>query len=175
MTRNHADIGVGTGYFLDKCQFPAGDIRIGLFDLQQNCLRHTAQRIARYQPETYLCNALEPIAFTGGAFDSVALGGILHCLPGNMEEKGKVFDSISSLMTSKTQIFGYTIVNQDIRKTLLSRFVFWILHKLKVINGPLDSASSLATELNKRFHQVSVQTIGCVAIFNARSNFQARF
>ncbi|MBI1891356.1 MAG: class I SAM-dependent methyltransferase [Burkholderiales bacterium] len=173
MSRNHADVGVGTGYFLDRCAYEPGEVRIGLFDLQRNCLEFTARRIARFEPETYQCDALKPIPFHATRFDSIALGGILHCIPGDMAEKGAVFDSIQPLMHANTKVFGYTILNQGIRKTLLSRAVYFMLQKLKVINGLNDSAGQLAPELKKRFKTIEVKTIGCMAIFVAHSPLQA--
>jgi hypothetical protein len=167
MSSNHADIGVGTGYFLNQCTRQPGGVRIGLFDLQPNCLAYTAQRLARFHPETVQCNVLEPIHFEQKGFDSIALGGILHCIPGDFAEKGRVFDSIKSLLLPTTQVFGYTILNREIHKTPLSRFVYFLLHRLKVINGNNDSASQLYAELSKRFKHVKVQIIGCVALFSA--------
>lgn len=167
MSDNHADIGVGTGYFLNQCAYQPGQVRIGLFDLQPNCLEYTARRLARFQPETIQCNALEPIRFDKQPFDSIALGGILHCIPGNLTEKGRVFDSIKTLLQPGTRVFGYTILNQEIRKTLLSRLVYCLLHQLRVINGKQDSTSQLSSELRQRFAQVNIQVIGCIALFSA--------
>ncbi|MBI3897614.1 MAG: class I SAM-dependent methyltransferase [Gammaproteobacteria bacterium] len=173
MSRNHADVGVGTGYILNRCQYQPGEVRIGLFDLQQNCLNYTAKRLARFRPETYLCNALEPIRHATDRFDSVALGGILHCIPGDMATKSAVFDVLRPLMNPRAQVFGYTILNKDVTKTLLSRFVYFVLQKLKVINGTEDSASQLARELRKRFQTSEVSIVGCIAIFVAQSPLSA--
>jgi ubiquinone/menaquinone biosynthesis C-methylase UbiE len=57
---NHLDVGVGTGYFLDRCQFPSPTPRIALMDINSNALEFAVQRIARYSPETYRRNVLEP-------------------------------------------------------------------------------------------------------------------
>lgn len=167
MSGNHADVGVGTGYVLNQCAYKPGAVRIGLFDLQPNCLRYTAARLHRFQPETFECDALEPIPFTGKRFTSIGLGGILHCIPGNFTEKGIVFDAIEPLMEPASRVFGYTILNRGVRKTLLSRVVFFLLHRMKVINGESDSAAQLHAELNKRFKQVNIQVIGCIALFTA--------
>ena len=167
MSGNHADVGVGTGYFLNQSPHKPEAARIGLFDLQPNCLRYTAARLARFQPETYECDVLEPIPFTGKRFSSIGLGGILHCIPGNLTEKGIVFDAIEPLMEPATQVFGYTILNRGVRKTLLSRVVFFLLNRMKVINGESDSAAQLHVELNKRFKQVNIEVVGCIALFNA--------
>ena len=61
VTANHLDAGVGTGYFLDKCRFPSPAPRIALLDLNQNTLDFASRRIARYKPETYRRNVLEPL------------------------------------------------------------------------------------------------------------------
>ncbi|MDP6717418.1 MAG: hypothetical protein QGF59_02130, partial [Pirellulaceae bacterium] len=61
ISANHLDVGVGTGYLLDHCRFPAERPRIGLLDLNATCLQTAAQRIARYQPMQFQANVLMPI------------------------------------------------------------------------------------------------------------------
>ncbi len=58
---NHLGIGVGTGYFLDHCQFPTKTPRLGLLDLNPTCLEMALKRLARFQPTIFRANALEPI------------------------------------------------------------------------------------------------------------------
>src|SRR5690606_25547437 len=67
LSRNHLDVGVGTGYFLDRCGPPVGEDRsapprIVLMDLNPICLQTAAARIARYRPQTLQRNILEPVA-----------------------------------------------------------------------------------------------------------------
>lgn len=169
MTRNHADIGVGTAHILNRCKYKPGEVRIGLFDLRANCLVFAARRLSRFKPETYQTNVLEPIQVNSRGFDSVAMGGLLHCLPGEMASKGLVFDSIQPMLNKGGCVFGYTILNKEVNKTGMSRFVYFLLQKLKVINGLEDSASQLLFEIEKRFSNCSVKVIGCVAIFWAGS------
>ena len=66
---NHLDVGVGTGYFLDRCRFPTPTPRIALMDLNRDALQFSARRIARYEPETYVRNVLETIDFDGAKFE----------------------------------------------------------------------------------------------------------
>src|SRR5262245_22523218 len=47
ISANHLDVGVGTGYFLDKCRFPSSSPRIALLDLNPNSLEATAKRLRR--------------------------------------------------------------------------------------------------------------------------------
>ena len=62
ISANHLDVGVGTGYYLDKCRFPTATPRIDLLDLNPNSLNVTAQRLQRYAPTTHLANVLEPLS-----------------------------------------------------------------------------------------------------------------
>ena len=56
VSANHLDVGVGTGYFLDRCRFPSGDVRLALLDLNLDCLEWPARRLARYRPEIHRIN-----------------------------------------------------------------------------------------------------------------------
>lgn len=91
VSANHLDVGVGTGYFLDQCQFPTSAPRLALMDLNSNALEFASQRIARYHPQTYRRNVLDPLALNVEAFDSVGINYLLHCLPGSVESKAIVF------------------------------------------------------------------------------------
>ena len=94
VTVNHLDVGVGTGYFLDRCRFPSNSPRVALMDLNSDALAYAAQRIARYSPETYRRNVLEPISMEAGKFDSIGVNYLLHCIPGSIESKAAAFDSM---------------------------------------------------------------------------------
>ena len=39
VSANHLDMGVGTGYFLDRCQFPTSTARVALMDLNRMALK----------------------------------------------------------------------------------------------------------------------------------------
>lgn len=58
VSANHLEIGVGTGYFLDRCRFPTANPRLALMDLNPNCLEVSGKRLARYAPEIYWRNVL---------------------------------------------------------------------------------------------------------------------
>ena len=61
VSRKHLDVGVGTGYFLDKCKFPIHDPIIALAGLNLNSLQATAKRLQRYEPTIHLRKVLEPL------------------------------------------------------------------------------------------------------------------
>ena len=45
ITANHLDVGVGTGYFLDRCKFPTANPRLVLMDLNPDCLERAGKRV----------------------------------------------------------------------------------------------------------------------------------
>ena len=151
---------------MDRCDFGTSHPRLALIDLQANCLTHTARRLARYRPETYIRDACQPIHGIK-PFDSIALGGILHCLPGDMRSKGRVFDHLMGIARPNARIFGYTLVNDCIPDRLSRRLAWRLLHELRVINCVNDSARSLISVLSCRFIDYRVELIGCFAFFEA--------
>jgi hypothetical protein len=167
ITSNHADIGVGTGYCLDRCGFATPDPRLVLIDLQLNCLEYAARRLARYRPQILRRDVLQPMPKLSRRFDSVALGGVLHCLPGGMRDKGRVFDSLQSLMHPGSKLFGYSLVIDPARRRLRGEVVLDLLNNLRVIDNSGDRASDLARELSSRFAQSSVEQVGYLAFFSA--------
>src|SRR5687767_11187497 len=76
---NHLEVGVGTGFLLNRVVFDTTAPRVGLMDLSSACLLKTKRKVSRYAPETYLQNLLEPIRHKAATFDSVAINYVMHC------------------------------------------------------------------------------------------------
>jgi hypothetical protein len=178
ITSNHADIGVGTAYCLDECGFAPGgfapgghaapDPRIALIDLQPNCLRYAAERLARYRPERYVRDVLHPVEdIPGPRFDSIALGGILHCLSGDLTRKSVVFDNITSLTQGGTKIFGYSLVRDEVDGRASRRITHEFLNRIRVIDNRNDWLKDLERQLSRRFINCHVKLVGCMALFSA--------
>ena len=60
LSANHLDVGVGSGYFLDRCRFPTKSPRVALLDLNPTALEFAAQRIARYRPRAIAATFSNP-------------------------------------------------------------------------------------------------------------------
>ena len=56
----HLDVGVGTGYFLDKAKWPIAKPSITLLGSNPNCLQFASKRIRRFAPQTVRGNSLAP-------------------------------------------------------------------------------------------------------------------
>lgn len=162
---NHLDVGVGTGYFLDRCGFPISKPRLALMDLNENTLRFCAKRLERYQPEVYVRNILEPIAFDQPKFDSIGMNYLLHCLPGDFQTKGDVFKHLRALLKSNGVLFGSTLLQQGVSPNKAAQWLMNTYNKKGIFCNRHDSLEVLKKQLKLYFSEVSIQTVGCVAFF----------
>ena len=168
VTANHLDVGVGTGYFLDRCQFPSSTPRVALMDLNSGTLEFASQRIARYKPETYHRNVLEPISFDGGKFDSVGMNYLLHCVPGSIESKSVAFDHLMAVMNPNAVLFGSTLLQGGVPRNWFAKRLMDAYNKRGIFSNQRDDLEGLKRALTKRLRDVSVEVTGCAALFAGR-------
>ena len=169
VTGNHLDVGVGTGYFLDTCRFPSPTPRVALMDLNQNTLDVASKRIARYKPETYRRNVLDPVQLDAASFDSIGINYLLHCVPGTIEAKAVAFDHLKALMEPGAVIFGSTLLQGGVPRSWLAKRLMDFYNKRGIFANQGDHLDGLTAELEGRFKDVSVQVVGCAALFSARA------
>jgi SAM-dependent methyltransferase len=167
VSENHLDVGVGTGYFLDRVRFPSPAPRLGLLDLNGNSLTHTARRLIRYAPEIYRADVLQPIATQIEPFDSIGLNYLLHCLPGPMELKAVAFDNLRPLLRPGGTLFGGTVLRHGIPMPPQARVWMAAYNAMGIFGNGADSLDGLRAALESRFAGVEIVTRGCVALFRA--------
>jgi hypothetical protein len=162
---NHLDVGVGTGYLLDNCRFPVDDPTIALMDLNPNSLQVTSTRIRRYRPAMYMANVWEPTKINLPSFDSIGLNYLLHCLPGSMGDKGRVFGNLKPYLNRGGVLFGTTILGQEVEFNLLGRLFMGVYNARRILNNRADSLADLEDALERNFDRYSVHTVGYVTFF----------
>lgn len=168
VTENHLDIGVGSGFFLDKCNFPTPHPRIGLMDLNPAAIKYTAARIRRYNPEEYIHNIFDPIDFVCPKFQSISLNYLLHCLPGKLSDKSIIFDHIQSLAGPSAVCFGSTLLGDDISLNWGARRLMSFYNKNGIFSNSCDNAHNLERELTKRLDIISFEIVGATVLFSGR-------
>lgn len=168
VTANHLDVGVGTGYFLERCRFPTGAPRIALLDINRNSLDFAAGRIARHRPETYLRNLLEPLSIDAPPFDSVGLNYVLHCLPGTIAAKAVALDHLKAVMNADAVLFGSTLLQGGVPRGRLARRLMAFYNRKGIFSNRDDDLDGLKAALGQRFRDVSIEVAGCAALFSAR-------
>jgi len=168
ITANHLDVGVGTGYFLDQCRFPSHTPRVALSDINRNSLDFAARRIARHSPETYLRNVLEPVSIDAANFDSVGINYLLPSHPGSIAAKSVILDHLKALMNPNAVLFGSTLLQGGVSRSWLARRLMVFYNKKGIFSNQHDDLDGLKQALNQRFHDVSIEIVGCAALFSGR-------
>ncbi len=166
----HLDVGVGTGYFLDKTAWPVPTPSITLVDLNAHSLKAAARRIERYSPETVVANVLEPELPAGEArYESVGLCYLLHCLPGTIAKKAAVFDHVRPMMAEGAVLFGATILQGDAPRSRAAQALMDFYNRKGIFANAADTHDDLKSELEKRFADVRLTRLGAVTAFEART------
>ena len=169
VSANHLDVGVGTGYFLDRCTYPAAAPRVGLMDLNANCLEAAGTRVARFGPESYLANVLEPIELDVPKFDSLGMNYLLHCLPGTIASKASAFDHLTPLLNPGSVVFGATLLHDGVERNWLARKVMDRNNAHGIFSNTHDDLAGLELALAQRLTDPVVEIVGCVALFSGRT------
>ena len=169
VSANHLDVGVATGTILDYCTFPTSNPRLALMDLNPSSLAVAARNLARYHPETYLRNVLDPIEINAPPFDSVGLANLLHCLPGTMKTKKVVFENLKAVLNPGGTLFGCTILCRGVERNPLARLTLYFMNARGYLSNRQDDLDGLKQNLAECFPESSVKVVGCVALFWART------
>ncbi len=164
----HLDVGVGTGYFLDRTPWPVPAPSITLVDLNAHSLAAAARRIERYSPATVVANILETSPPAEGGYQSVGLCYLLHCLPGIISEKAAVFDHVRPLMAEGATLFGATILQGDAPRSRAAQALMDFYNRKGIFANAADTHGDLKYELEKRFADVRLTRHGAVTAFEVR-------
>lgn len=170
VTGNHLDIGIGTGYFLDRCIFPVSNPKITLIDINPYALRIAKKRLARYNPEVHVRDVLKPLNIGDNRFDSIGLAHLFHCLPGNIKSKGIVFQNLNRLLKPGGVIFGSTFVPKGTKQNIVTDIMFWLTNRIGFMTNKQDDIEGLSGLLQYHFSEYKIDIIGCEILFWARTD-----
>lgn len=167
VSANHLEVGVGTGYFLDRCRFPTSRPRLALVDLNPNSLDTSAARLARYRPDTQVANILEPFTLSP-AFDSIGINYVLHCLPGSMPGKGVVFGRLKTMLNDGGVVFGATLLGDAVPSGRMAAKLMAIYNAKGIFSNVRDNLGDLERNLAENFSNFDLWMTGCAAFFVGR-------
>lgn len=169
VTGRHLDVGVGTGYFLDKCTFPDNDPTIALLDMNTNSLQVTAARLRRYNPTTHTADILRPFTLDEEPFTSIGLSFLFHCLPGSFPEKAAaVFTNLKPYLAPGGTLFGTTILGSGVKLHPLARLLTGIYNNKGIFSNTADSLPRLEAALQDNFSSYTLEQRGVVAFFSGQ-------
>ena len=169
VSANHLEVAVGTGYLLERCRFPTETPRLGVMDINPNCLEVAQKRLARFGPEVYQANVLERIHLDAPRFDSAAMNYLLHCLPGDIRSKAVVVDHVKRLLNPGGVIFGATMLSGGIPVGAAARTMMKSLNKKGVMTNTQDDLDGLKSALSQHLSDVVVDVVGTAALFAGRT------
>ena len=164
----HLDIGVASGYFLDKARWPVERPEITLMDLNPNSARYAAHRLRRHDVRQAVGDARAPFP-VDGPFDSVGLFHLIHCIPGTVAKKAQVFDHAADVLAPGGVVFGASVTPVDRPTSLFAKTVLGFSHRLGALNNAGDSHAALKSALEARFRETRVWAEGCMTLWEARS------
>ncbi|HXG79868.1 MAG TPA: class I SAM-dependent methyltransferase, partial [Methyloceanibacter sp.] len=166
LSADHLEAGVGTGFLLDRAGRAHFD-RLVLLDINRHCLDRAGARLARFRPVLRRANLLASLEADLAPFASVGLTYVLHCLPGDMQDKLVAIDRLKPLLRPEAVLFGATILGRGGTPNLAARTLLDLYNAKGVFNNLNDDFDTLARGLRQRFALVEVEQCGLVALFRA--------
>lgn len=165
--RRHLDVGPGTGYFLERASLPDRS-SVTLLDPNANVLGHASQRLQRLNVTTVEADVLKPLPVQG-PFDSAALNGVLHCLPGPLSRKAAAIANVAAVLAPTGVLFGASILGNSGRHTWLARRMVRANNRRGTFDNGDDTEEGLRQILEASFERVDMETVGSMAVFAARN------
>ena len=162
---NHLDVGPGTGYFIDHARLPAGS-RVTIVDPNPNVLRHVSRRLRDLDVTAVEADVLKPLPVSG-PFGSAGLNAVLHCLPGPIDRKALAIENIAHVLAPEATLFGVTVLGRSARHTRAGRAMLAAFNRRGTFDNLDDTDDGIAEILRKSFDEVTVETLGGLAIFTA--------
>ena len=166
----HLDVGVGTGWFLDHCNWPVEMPQITLLDLNENPLSVASKRIRRYAPATIQANVLDPVDLGDVRFDSIGANYLFHCLPGELESKGVGggFEPASLSRFGRRPLREHDPRPWGVWHNLLGRRLMRLYNRKGTLSNLEDDQRGLEQGLASKLTGVEVDVVGAVALFAGR-------
>lgn len=95
--------------------------------------------IARYKPEIYLRDVLEPISIDAEKFNSIGIGYLLHCVLGSIETKPVVSDHLKELMNLNAVLFGSTLLQGGVSRSWAAKRLMNVYNKKGIFSNQRDN------------------------------------
>jgi SAM-dependent methyltransferase len=161
----HLDVGPGTGYFLERADLPAGS-RVTILDPNAHVLEYASRRLARLDVTAVEADVCKPLPLDG-PFDSAALNGVIHCLPGPLSRKAGAVANVAAVLGPTGVLFGASILGTSGPHTWLARKTLDANNRRGVFDNRDDTQEGLRDILEASFERVELETAGSFAIFAA--------
>jgi SAM-dependent methyltransferase len=161
----HLDVGPGTGFFLERAGLPDGS-PVTILDPNTNVLSFATRRLKALDITAVEADVCKPLPIAG-PFDSAALNGVIHCLPGPLARKAGAIANVAAVLAPDGTLFGASILGTSGSQTRLSRTVLYANNRRGTFDNLGDTGDGLREILAASFERVAIETVGSFALFTA--------
>lgn len=164
--RNHLDVGVGTGYYLDPSSVPAST-RLTLVDSEARALAVAKLRSRQSNANAVVADVLAPLPLED-KFDSVSMYYLLHCIPVSVPEKCRVFALLKERMAPDGVLTGANVLGKGVaHDNQFGAFIRKGCTNHGIFHNKEDNAFEFERALRDNFNKVETWVVGSVFIFRA--------
>lgn len=163
----HLDIGPGTGWFLAHARFPVLSPAVTLLDANEAVLTYASRRLRHLQPTSIQADLRWAVDLPPGAFASIGLNYVLHCIPEPFASKARMLADLRPLLASSGVVFGSTILASGVHHSPLSRAVQASYNRRGWFGNRDDTIDDLDGSLASTYPRYEISVRGAVALFAA--------
>lgn len=173
----HLEIGPADLHFLDRTPAPAmaHQWHVDVVDINSAPLKTAREKLTgRAQVSTHEHDVLAlPWPTKKHHFQSLAIGNVLHCLPGaGFADKATAIQGMADALAEDGVAWGYTLTGAQDPMThtnSLARFLMWRYNKAdNVFSNRSDRYVDLERELKMYFASVDIWAMGSGVVFVLR-------
>lgn len=167
VSSRHAEIGVGSGYFLRGLATKEQWESLTLIDPNRAALSFAKKRLPAAPVTGHCADILRRETLPSERFKSIAANYLLHCLPGPIASKEVAVRNLASLLVDDGILFGATVLGASDRHNTLGRAVLKVCNRTGAFGNLDDSREGLQELLGRYFETVEIKLERTVAIFIA--------
>ena len=141
-------------------------------DPNVNVLDHASRRLQRLDITAVEADVCKPLPLDG-PFESAAMNGVIHCLPGPLSRKAGAVANVAAVLAPTGVLFGASILGMSGPQTWLSRRVLAANNRRGTFDNLDDTEQELSEILEASFERVELEIVGSMAVFaatNPRAN-----
>ena len=162
ISKNHLEIGPGTGYFLKNYSFSnltLMDVNEDTLSFSKNQLKAQSKKIQNFHHDIFKQKKYVK------DIDSVGVNYVLHCVDGKLEDK---LDRLAkNLITDRDVIiFGASIIQKEQEKNKITEAELYFLNQMNIFHNQYDYASNAIRYFEKNKIKYNYNVIGNVFLFS---------
>lgn len=161
--QRHLDIGPGPGYYLANSNIPE-KTAVTLLDLNPNSLNAAQKRLGKRA--TLIEADVTQTLPLEGVYDSISIFFLIHCLPGPLKWKMKLFTDLKPFLANSGVIYGSTILGKGVEHNWLGSRLMNLYNSRGIFGNWEDGEEDIRQALLENFENVETKVVGCVLLFS---------